>query len=314
MSHTVTLALEGLSCGHCVKRVKESLEHRPDVERAEVTIENASITGSASADALIATIKEAGYDARIASPKTKPLAASNAPPEAPTAVDSELPAQPQSGEDSQQLLISGMSCASCVTRVQNALQNVPGVVAARVNLAERTALVTGCAAPEALLNAVAAAGYSAEAIDNDIARRERQQQLAQTATRRFRWQAILALSVGIPVMIWGMFGDNMTVTATNRTLWLAIGWVTLVVMVAAGGHFYRSAWKSLLNRSATMDTLVALGTGVAWLYSMSVNLWPQAFPTPARHLYYEASAMIIGLINLGHMLEARARARSIKSW
>lgn len=310
MSHTVTLALEGLSCGHCVKRVKESLEHRPDVERAEVTIENASITGSASADALIATIKEAGYDARIASPKTKPLAASNAPPEAPTAVDSELPAQPQSGEDSQQLLISGMSCASCVTRVQNALQNVPGVVAARVNLAERTALVTGCAAPEALLNAVAAAGYSAEAIDNDIARRERQQQLAQTATRRFRWQAILALSVGIPVMIWGMFGDNMTVTATNRTLWLAIGWVTLVVMVAAGGHFYRSAWKSLLNRSATMDTLVALGTGVAWLYSMSVNLWPQAFPTPARHLYYEASAMIIGLINLGHMLEARARARS----
>ena len=74
-----------------------------------------------------------------------------------------------------------------------------------------------------------------------------------------------------------------------------------------------SAWKSLLNGAATMDTLVALGTGVAWLYSMSVNLWPQWFPMEARHLYYEASAMIIGLINLGHMLEARARQRSSKA-
>jgi Cu+-exporting ATPase len=62
-----------------------------------------------------------------------------------------------------------------------------------------------------------------------------------------------------------------------------------------------------------MDTLVALGTGAAWLYSMSVNLWPQWFPMEARHLYYEASAMIIGLINLGHMLEARARQRSSKA-
>ncbi len=67
------------------------------------------------------------------------------------------------------------------------------------------------------------------------------------------------------------------------------------------------------NATATMDTLVALGTGVAWLYSMSVNLWPQWFPMEARHLYYEASAMIIGLINLGHMLEARARQRSSKA-
>ncbi len=110
-----------------------------------------------------------------------------------------------------------------------------------------------------------------------------------------------------------MIGDNMMVSDDNRSLWLAIGVVTLAVMVFAGGHFYRSAWKSLKNGTATMDTLVALGTGVAWLYSMSVNLWPQWFPMEARHLYYEASAMIIGLINLGHMLEARARQRSSKA-
>ncbi len=131
--------------------------------------------------------------------------------------------------------------------------------------------------------------------------------------KRFRWQAIVALLVGIPVMVWGMMGDNMMVTADNRTLWLVIGLITLAVMVFAGGHFYTSAWKSLKNRTATMDTLVALGTGAAWLYSMSVNVWPQWFPMEARHLYYEASAMIIGLINLGHMLEARARQRSSKA-
>ena len=131
--------------------------------------------------------------------------------------------------------------------------------------------------------------------------------------KRFRWQAIVALLVGIPVMVWGMMGDNMMVTDDNRTLWLVIGLITLAVMVFAGGHFYTSAWKSLKNRTATMDTLVALGTGAAWLYSMSVNVWPQWFPMEARHLYYEASAMIIGLINLGHMLEARARQRSSKA-
>ncbi|VFS40813.1 copper-exporting P-type ATPase A [Enterobacter cancerogenus] len=163
------------------------------------------------------------------------------------------------------------------------------------------------------MQAVEKAGYGAEAIEDDAERRERQQETAIATMKRFRWQAIVALLVGIPVMVWGMLGDNMMVTDDNRTLWLVIGLVTLAVMVFAGGHFYSSAWKSLKNRTATMDTLVALGTGAAWLYSMSVNLWPQWFPMEARHLYYEASAMIIGLINLGHMLEARARQRSSKA-
>ena len=206
-----------------------------------------------------------------------------------------------------------MSCASCVSRVQNALAAVPGVSQARVNLAERTALVMGSASAAELVQAVEKAGYGAEAIEDDLERRERQQETAVATMKRFRWQAIVALLIGIPVMGWGMIGDNMMVSDDNRSLWLVIGLITLAVMVFAGGHFYRSAWKSLKNGTATMDTLVALGTGVAWLYSMSVNLWPQWFPMEARHLYYEASAMIIGLINLGHMLEARARQRSSKA-
>lgn len=312
MSNTIDLTLDGLSCGHCVKRVKESLEKRPDVEQADVTITEAHVTGSASAEALIETIIEAGYGAELSHPKAKPLAEAVTPSEALTAVTPELPAA-QDLDDSQQLLINGMSCASCVSRVQKALQAVPGVAQARVNLAERTALVMGSASAADLVHAVEKAGYGAEAIEDDLKRRERQQETALATMKRFRWQAIVALLVGIPVMVWGMIGDNMMVTDANRSLWLVIGLVTLAVMVFAGGHFYSSAWKSLKNGTATMDTLVALGTGVAWLYSMSVNLWPQWFPMEARHLYYEASAMIIGLINLGHMLEARARQRSSKA-
>lgn len=312
MSNTIDLTLDGLSCGHCVKRVKESLEKRPDVEQADVTLTEAHVTGSASAEALIETIIEAGYGAELSHPKAKPLAEAVIPSEALTAVTPALPAA-QDLDDSQQLLINGMSCASCVSRVQKALQAVPGVAQARVNLAERTALVMGSASAADLVHAVEKAGYGAEAIEDDLKRRERQQETALATMKRFRWQAIVALLVGIPVMVWGMIGDNMMVTDANRSLWLVIGLVTLAVMVFAGGHFYSSAWKSLKNGIATMDTLVALGTGVAWLYSMSVNLWPQWFPMEARHLYYEASAMIIGLINLGHMLEARARQRSSKA-
>ncbi|MHB6438835.1 copper-exporting P-type ATPase CopA [Klebsiella pneumoniae] len=312
MSNTIDLTLDGLSCGHCVKRVKESLEQRPDVEQAEVTLTEAHVTGSASAQALIDTVKQAGYGAELSHPKAKPLAESSIPSEALTAATPELPAA-HDEDDSQQLLINGMSCASCVSRVQNALAAVPGVSQARVNLAERTALVMGSASAAELVQAVEKAGYGAEAIEDDLQRRERQQETALATMKRFRWQAIVALLVGVPVMVWGMIGDNMMVSDDNRSLWLVIGLVTLAVMVFAGGHFYRSAWKSLKNGTATMDTLVALGTGVAWLYSMSVNLWPQWFPMEARHLYYEASAMIIGLINLGHMLEARARQRSSKA-
>lgn len=312
MSHTINLTLDGLTCGHCVKRVKESLEQRPDVDHAEVTVEHAEVTGSASADALIDTIKQAGYGAELSHPKANPLTESSIPSEALTADTPELPAASDI-DDSQQLLINGMSCASCVSRVQKALQGVPGVSQARVNLAERTALIMGSASAAELVQAVEKAGYGAEAIEDEVERRERQQETALATMKRFRWQAIVALLVGIPVMVWGMLGDNMMVTDENRTLWLVIGVVTLGVMVFAGGHFYTSAWKSLKNRTATMDTLVALGTGAAWLYSMSVNVWPQWFPMEARHLYYEASAMIIGLINLGHMLEARARQRSSKA-
>ncbi|SLM63946.1 MULTISPECIES: copper-exporting P-type ATPase CopA [Dickeya] len=390
MSQTIVLSLQGLSCEHCVGRVKQALESLPDVEHAEVTLKYASVTGTANHSALIETVSNAGYQASEATagditlhlsglncqhcvasvrkalagvagvealtvslqgaeifghaeppalvqaieqagfhatlspaathPKSEPLALSDALPESRSAALIPFPANathPQSQhdeaitpDDGVPLLLSGMTCASCVSRVQQALQSVPGVKQARVNLADRSALVQGSMSHQALLDAVEQAGYGAEIVLDDATRRTRQADSARQAIRRFRWQAALALTLGIPLMIWGMTGGSMTLTDENRTPWLLTGILTLAVMIVAGGHFYRQAWRSLMKGSATMDTLVALGTGAAWLYSIAVNLWPEHFPMQARHLYYEASAMIIGLINVGHALEQQARQRS----
>lgn len=316
----VELQLSGLSCGHCTESTRKALEAVPGVIAADVTLDSAKIYGQADAQALIDAVEQAGYHATLQgaeSPKTEPLTHS-APsqPEHLAAASSTVPATTSAADpaasdsDSVQLLLTGMSCASCVSKVQNALESVDGVEVARVNLAERSALVTGHPSNEALIAAVKNAGYGAEIIEDEGERRERQHQMSQASMKRFQWQAALGLLLGIPLMGWGLFGGSMTLTPETQTPWLIVGMITLLVMIFAGDHFYRNAWVSLKNGSATMDTLVALGTGAAWLYSITVNIWPEVFPMEARHLYYEASAMIIGLINLGHAMEQRARQRS----
>ncbi|PWC21328.1 copper-exporting P-type ATPase CopA [Brenneria roseae subsp. roseae] len=315
----VSLQLSGLSCNHCVASTRQALEAVPGVIAAEVSKEQAQIYGDADAVALVNAVEQAGYQASVletAHPKTEPLAQVAIAPEALPAAQNDLPATltaDSDNDDSVQLLLQGMSCASCVNRVQHALLNVEGVTQARVNLAERSALVNGHATHEALITAVEQAGYGAEIIVDEDERRARQQETAQQNIRRFQWQAALGLLLGVPLMLWGVLGGSMTLTPESRTPWLVVGLLTLAVMIFAGGHFYRNAWRSLKNGSATMDTLVALGTGAAWLYSITVNVWPDVFPMAARHLYYEASAMIIGLINLGHALEQRARQRSSRA-
>ncbi|WP_213993378.1 copper-exporting P-type ATPase CopA [Sodalis sp. dw_96] len=331
------LALSGLSCEHCIASTRKALEAVPGVTAAQVTLDHATVYGSAEAAVLIKAVEQAGYQAGPAGsmphPKTEPLTVHTSAPDflaaatpvpadvnanvtaaAPATAPSPLTVLPHGAspqiDDSLQLLISGMSCASCVSKVEHALQRVPGVEQARVNLAERSALVIGTPDGQALINAIERAGYGAELIADETQRRERQQQTAQSAMRRFSWQSALALTLGIPLMAWGLFGGSMTLTPPTRLPWLLIGLMTFGVMIIAGGHFYRSAWRSLKTGSATMDTLVALGTGAAWLYSISIVLWPDVFPMMARHLYFEASAMIIGLINLGRALEQRARQRS----
>ncbi|HDL8470839.1 TPA: copper-exporting P-type ATPase CopA [Yersinia enterocolitica] len=324
----IELQLSGLSCGHCTESTRKALEAVPGMIAADVSLDNAKVYGKVEAQTLIDAVEQAGYHATLPgaqSPKTEPLtdsapsspeylaAASSTIPAATTDIKNTQPSQPvaePADNDSVQLLLTGMSCASCVSKVQNALQSVDGVEVARVNLAERSALVTGHPNNEALIAAVKNTGYGAEIIEDETERRERQQQMSQASMKRFQWQAALGLLLGIPLMGWGLFGGSMTLTPETQTPWLIVGIITLLVMIFAGGHFYRNAWVSLKNGSATMDTLVALGTGAAWIYSITVNIWPDVFPMEARHLYYEASAMIIGLINLGHAMEQRARQRS----
>lgn len=130
MSQTTLLALQGLSCMHCTQRVKHALESCRDVEQAEVSMHYAKVTGDAPSSALIAAVANAGYQANLASgsaAKTEPLTdATSSLPDAQPAVSSSLPATDNNNDDDVQLLLNGLSCASCVSKVQHALLAVPG--------------------------------------------------------------------------------------------------------------------------------------------------------------------------------------------
>jgi P-type Cu+ transporter len=209
------------------------------------------------------------------------------------------------------LLIDGAGCASCVAKIEKALTAVPGVQAAEMNFAQRTVAVKGDASIDALCLAVEQAGYSArllQAEEDVLAEQEVAEQARFKVLLRNMW---LGLGVGVPLMAYGLLGGDMMVnTGVQRLAWLVVGLVTLGVLYLAGGHFYSGAWRSFKNHSANMDTLIALGTGAAWFYSMMIVAVPQWFPEAARHVYFEASAMIIGLINLGLALELRARGKT----
>ncbi|MAR93230.1 MAG: copper-translocating P-type ATPase [Pseudomonadales bacterium] len=213
----------------------------------------------------------------------------------------------------QELLIEGAGCASCVNKIETALQQVAGVEQAQMNFAQRTVSVEGSAAPADLIAAVEAAGYGATPVNSESeTEAQAEREAAQQAHyRRLLRNMMLALGLGIPLMLYGLLGGDMAVnTGGQRLGWLLVGGLTLLVLVVAGRHFFVGAWRSFQHHSANMDTLIALGTGTAWLYSMVVVLFPHWLPDMARHVYFEASAMIIGLINLGQALELRARGRT----
>ena len=213
----------------------------------------------------------------------------------------------------EELIIEGAGCASCVGKIENALKSVSGVENAEMNFAQRTVSVTGTASPSALVKAVEKAGYSAkvatsESEDDALAKKE---QADWAYYKRLMREMTVALSLGVPLMIYSLFVGEMPVTTTTeRLVWLLVGILTLGVLYFSGKHFFVGAWQSFKNHSANMDTLIALGTGTAWLYSMVVVLVPHLVPEMARHVYFEASAMIIGLINLGLALELKARGRT----
>ncbi len=208
------------------------------------------------------------------------------------------------------LSISGMSCAGCVAAAEEALRAVPGVREASVNFADHTATVTGSADAGQLIAAVGRAGYGATVLRGADDMEEREAAERAHYHRLLRNTAVAA-ALGVPLFLGGMLGLLPPLdTPGGRILWLLIGVATLGVLIHAGGHFFTGAWSSFLNHNANMDTLIALGTGSAWCYSMAVVLFPDLVPSLARHAYFEAAVIIIALINLGSALEMRARGKT----
>lgn len=213
---------------------------------------------------------------------------------------------------SQNFIIEGANCGSCVAKIEKALKTVSGAQRVEMNFAQRTVQVEGQADEAALIAAVENIGYKAKPMSND----SEQDALDEKAKaddahyKKLMRNMILALGVGAPLMLYGLIFDMNVITTTQRIAWFIVGLATLAVMAVAGKQFYNGAWQAFKNHAANMDTLIALGTGTAWLYSMVVVITPNLLPEVARHVYFEASAMIIGLISLGLALEVKARGRT----
>ncbi|WP_417421213.1 heavy metal translocating P-type ATPase [Halomonas sp.] len=304
--HVALRTVTSMSCQGCVKRMREAIQAEDPA--AEVvgtpTEKRLEVTTSLDDSRLDAALKKAGY------PASNDPASPAAPEASQEAADIPVTAEqrPKPGSNLR-LAISGMTCASCVKSVQNALENTQGVEAASVNFATHTAQVVGSADAQALITAVASAGYTAEPIvDMREAERVRAEQDATTYRQRLRGSAI-ALALAIPLML-SMFIYHPHVMGLGRVYWLVIGLLTLGVLAFPGRHFFVSAWKNLKRHQANMDTLVAMGTGTAWLYSMAVVLFAPWLPEIAQGIYFEASAMVVGLILLGNAMELRARGRT----
>ena len=201
-----------------------------------------------------------------------------------------------------QLSLSGVTCAGCVARIEKALNQAEGVAAAQVNFASRTAEVSGGNATQ-LIKAIQDAGYDAQVIqDAEAAEVQQAKDLRQLLNTR-AWYAALGVGLGIGLMLFGM-------DITDPLVLRAVGWLTLVMMLMTGEHFYKSGFKALKSGHANMDTLIAIGTSAAWLYSILVVYRPSMFPEAARGVYFEAAVMIIGLVNLGQVLEMGARLKT----
>ncbi|PSV23811.1 copper-translocating P-type ATPase [Photobacterium leiognathi subsp. mandapamensis] len=320
-AHTLTFTLSGLSCGRCVAKLTDKLNEVGNIDILELDKTHAKLLTTHSASDVITMITDAGYHAEqritfnMSTPTVSDAVKETVETEPKLTVEeTQSEAIKPTANNVQQLLLSGMTCASCVASVEKAIKQVAGVENVNVNLAERTALVAGNPNIEQVIQAVKAAGYDAELSEDEQMRRQRQQeQNTQTFKTHLR-NAFIALGLGIPMMAWGIFGGSMMIdSTTSQFAWGFVGLITLLLLVTVGKDFYINSWKAFKHHRATMDTLVALGTGAAWLFSMLVVIKPDMFPVAARHVYFEATAMIIGLITLGHALEARARSQTSKA-
>src|SRR5215207_497738 len=228
-----------------------------------------------------------------------------APPAAP-------PAPPVQGERTVRIPVSGMTCAACQARVQRTLQRQPGVVDAGVNLMMHDATVRyapDAVSPEQLVAAIRETGYGAElppAEENAFAEQEARDQAQASEFAELKRKAIVSGVIGALAMFAPMALMPVVSHGVMNTVLLLL---TVLVMTWAGRHFYTRAWAAFRHHSADMNTLIAIGTGAAFVYSLIATLAPGFFLRRgvAPDVYYEAVIVIIALILTGNAFEARAK-------
>ncbi|MGH2408076.1 MAG: heavy metal translocating P-type ATPase [Candidatus Limnocylindrales bacterium] len=218
------------------------------------------------------------------------------------------------------LPIEGMSCASCVNRIERFLKKTDGVVDASVNLATERATVhvdPALAGRQELTRAVEAAGYDVQTdvdvaaeTSSDIAAASDPESMARhRELRDLRLRALTSLGVAAAIMVLVSWpGGLLPMEDANKLVLLP----ATLIQFWAGGRFLRAAWKAARHRDATMDTLVAIGTLAAWGYSALITLWPSLITSAGRapETYFDSSTIIVGLILLGRWLEARAKRQA----
>ncbi|MGH6829907.1 MAG: heavy metal translocating P-type ATPase, partial [Methylocella sp.] len=213
--------------------------------------------------------------------------------------------------DVVRLSVLGMRCAGCVKSVEDALLGVDGVVSARVNFGDRSATVEGSIRDvDALQRSVQNAGYDAAVLEN-IEDPAAEVRLEQEHYRILLKKAALAGTAGLLLMIAGHL-DLMPELGSAKAadFWPAVALISFAVMVYSGGHFFIGAARAFRQRRANMDTLIAMGTGAAWLYSTAIIDFSSALPALAKHAYFEAAIIVLAFVNFGSALETRARGKT----
>lgn len=286
-SHNISLTVPvtGMSCAACAARIQEELRRDHGIEEAVVNYATAeaSVLIRSDRDAvkrLVGTIESLGY--RIRTEETR-------------------------------LAVRDMHCAACVSRIENMLTVVPGVLDTTVDLATRRAAVRHFGVPDSILaRAVKDAGYGAAVVRQDTAADDGEREEERAEQRSVRARFIFAAALSILIMSAGMLNEFLGAPFSIRQVHLLLFLLATPVQFWCGWRFLNGFWSGLRHLTADMNSLIAVGTLAAYGYSVAGVAAPHAVAGPggAVSVYFDTSAMIITLILLGRLLEIRSRGRA----
>jgi P-type Cu+ transporter len=312
--YDIHFGVTGMTCASCVRRIEKALSRTPGVAAASVNLATEQATvrydpAKVTLEQLKASVEKAGYGVRSL-------------PVDPARMTPAVATQSAGAMQQVTLPIEGMTCASCVRRVEKALARTPGVSKASVNLATEQATVSydpAVSGLDQLKTAVGKAGYavgdraptappSSPAATSGADPVDEHENERQKEIEDLRLKALVSLAVGAVMMALMYLPLHLNVTIVAPFLLIA----ATIIQAWAGGMFYRSAWDAARHGATNMNTLVAVGTSAAYGYSAFVTLWPSVALSWGfqYNLYYESAVIIIALILTGRWLEARARKQT----